>query len=60
MQGINTDEDEMIQVILKKFLVVTDATFLEDINILLVVKALSAKITIDDLKTLRMFNMHTI
>jgi hypothetical protein len=60
LQGINTDEDEMIQVILKKFLVVTDATFLEDINILLVVKALSAKITIDDLKTLRMFNMHTI
>jgi len=50
----------MIEEILNKFLVGTEATFLEDINILLIVKALSAKISIDDLKTLRMFHMNTI
>jgi hypothetical protein len=50
----------MIYEILSKFLVGTEATFLEDVNILLIVKALSAKISIDDLKTLRMFHLNTI
>ena len=50
----------MMQTILNKFLVGTEATFLEDVNILLIVKALSAKISSEDLKTLRMFHLNTI
>jgi hypothetical protein len=50
----------MIEKILTKFLVGTEATFLEDVNILLMVKALSAKISVDDLKSLRMFDLNTI
>ena len=50
----------MIEEILTKFLVGTEATFLEDVNILLMVKALSAKISVDDLKSLRMFDLNTI
>ena len=60
LKGINKEEDDMIEKILTKFLVGTEATFLEDVNILLMVKALSAKISVDDLKSLRMFDLNTI
>ena len=60
MDGIDPNEDRIVGEILEKFLVGTEATFLEEVNLMLMVKALSNRLIINDLENFEMFNMNTL
>ena len=57
---IDSKEEEFVESILDKFLIGSESTFLEDINILLVIKALPTQIADYMLKQLKMLNFNTL
>lgn len=61
MDGIDEKEDQFIEEILTKFLVGTEATFLDEVNLMLMVMALSNRLVSQvDLINFKMFNMSTV
>ena len=60
MEGIEPDEDEFVESVLDMFKVGTEATFTDEVNLMLMVKALSNRIIINDLENFKMFSMETV
>lgn len=61
MEGIDEKEDKFVTEILTKFLVGTEATFLDEVNLMLMVMALSNRLVSQvDLENFKMFNMSTV
>jgi hypothetical protein len=49
-------EEKIVKEILEKFLIGSESSFLEDINIILMLKALPSKIVDFNLKQMKLFN----
>ena len=60
MEGVDHDEDEFVESVLDMFKVGTEATFTDEVNLMLMVKALSNRIIINDLENFKMFSMETV
>ena len=55
-QGEIEELDKIVEKILKKFLIGSESPFLEDINLILLMKALPSKIVDYNLKQMELFN----
>ena len=60
MEGIDENEDDFVESVLDMFKVGTEATFTDEVNLMLMVKALSNRIIINDLENFKMFSMETV
>ena len=54
-EGIH-ENDDMVEKLLKKFLIGSESSFLDDINLVLMMKALPSKINRDNMLKMKMFN----
>lgn len=60
IEGQNLVKDKIVEKILKNFLIASESPFLEDINLILMMKALPSKIVQFNLDKMEMFNFNIL
>jgi len=61
LEGDEKLEDEFVESVLEKFLVGTESTIMDEVNLMLMIKALANRlVTNTDLENFKMFNMNTV
>lgn len=60
MEGLEHEDTSIVQGILEKFLIGSESSYLDDINIILMLKALPGKIVEFNLAQFEMFNFNIL